>query len=139
MIISDRVAEKPKIKALSSGDGKIVSKDAEGYFEMLKMLKQIQADPQDPLHDVGYYYQIKSERAFIVMIGGLHYSADTELIALTFKDEGHEPHHVFSMHGFRIINGKKWKLCATYSGLNWNLFIYLILCLSYGCQTGTET
>jgi hypothetical protein len=105
------IADKPIIKALSGGDIKIFTKNEEGHCAVLKMLRQMQANAQDPLHDVEYHsYQIKSERAFVVVVRGLHYSTDTKLIALAFKDKGHEPRHVSNIHGFRLIDGRRMKV-----------------------------
>lgn len=55
-------------------------------------------------------YQIKSERAFVVVVRGLHYSTNTELIAQAFKDKGHEPRYVSNIYSSLVIDGKNMKV-----------------------------
>lgn len=103
-------SEPTNFKALSNSDIKITVKNENDYRNVKKLLEELKKEPSSQLENIEYHtYQLKSEKAYRVVIRGLPSSISHEEIKAELVEMGHEVVGITNIYKMVTSNGEKVK------------------------------
>lgn len=135
-----------EIKALTSGDLKVVVKTADDYRKLRHALVEVSSRPDAEKHEIGsikfHTYRLPEDKPFTVFIRGLHHSTDVEDIKSELADAGHSVINLINVQIKKKMNDKVkkiplplFKIDVSVNEKNRSLFDIRKLC---GCTVTVE-